>query len=93
MKHLNSLIAPEILHIKRDDVFNAVHIHRRNKPGVVDFEAGHSIGGDQALPFREDCRRLGKHGKEGFTSSHVPLGFRQGQTKTVYVQRPSGDTP
>ena len=60
MKHLNSLITPEMFNIKRDDVFDAVHIHRRYKPGIVDFKAGHSLGGDQALPFRAnlDSTRL-----------------------------------
>ena len=74
MKHLNSLITPEMFNIKRDDVFDAVHIHRRYKPGIVDVEAGHSIGGDQALPFRAistapNSPYVGIHVDGGFVSN------------------------
>jgi hypothetical protein len=69
VKNLNSRITFEILNIKRHDVLDAVNIHRRHKPGIVDFDAGNSMGDHQPFPFRKDCGRLGKNTKEGFTSS------------------------
>ncbi|MGH8246434.1 MAG: hypothetical protein ACREUU_08375 [Gammaproteobacteria bacterium] len=37
-------VTPKILHVKRQNGFHAVHIHCRNQSGIMDFEAGNTMG-------------------------------------------------
>ena len=76
-------VAREVGDVEGQDAVDAVRQHRCDQTGIIDLGAQHSMGYDEALPYRIDRRIVCRQFKQPFDRRNFGRDGRSAKAKTV----------
>lgn len=65
----NPLVSFEIAHVECEEMWDAVHVHRSNKLGIVNRDTLDRVSYDKPSPFLKGCKTIREQAKVAFNQA------------------------
>jgi hypothetical protein len=87
------IVACKVVRVKRQNAADAVDVHCRHKPGVVDLASQDAVSEHETFPLAVDRGRVRQNRKEPLDFFEFSQGERDGEAQAVIGHGPRGDIP
>ena len=93
MQHFNPRVAGEVIHVERENMFDAMNYHGRNQSGVVGRFSANPVCGNDAAPFRIDGIGIRESENRRLDAGQHSLGLAWSEAEPVAFNRSSTNRP